>query len=93
MADKSDLLVLSNRGPLSFSRTPAGELRARRGAGGLVVTLGPGVERDGALWLAAASTPDDIEAASAGVLDADGFRVCPVAVDPDEYRAYYDVIA
>ena len=53
MAGDHDLLVLSNRGPLSISRSADGRCAARAGRGGLVVTLGPGVERDGALWLAA----------------------------------------
>ena len=63
------------------------------GGGGLVVTLGPGVERDRALWVAAAVGPDDQEAARRGLFDAEGFRVQPVMIDPDDYRAYYDVIA
>ncbi len=87
------LVVMSNRGPLSFGRDGSGELRARRGAGGLVVTLGPGVERDEALWVAAASSADDIEAARKGLLDAEGFHMRAVEIDAATYRAYYDVVA
>jgi trehalose 6-phosphate synthase len=93
MAGDNDLLVLCNRGPLSITRAADGTLVAKRGAGGLVVTLGPGVERDGALWVAAATGPDDNEAARQGLFHSEGFRVHPVIVDPDDYRAYYDVIA
>jgi trehalose 6-phosphate synthase len=94
VAGDNDLLVLSNRGPLSIRRTANHTLQGRRGGGGgLVVTLGPGVERDGALWVAAGVGPDDDEAARQGVFDAEGFRVQPVIIAPADYRAYYDVIA
>jgi trehalose 6-phosphate synthase len=95
MAGDNELLVLSNRGPLSVSRGADGNLTATRGGGGLVVTLGPGAERDSALWIAAAVGADDEEAARRGLFDGSGhgFRVQPVVVDPGDYRAYYGVIA
>jgi trehalose 6-phosphate synthase len=95
MAGDSELLILSNRGPLSMHRGSDGTLAARRGGGGLVVTLGPGAERDAALWVAAAVGPDDEEAARRGLFGAagQGFTVRPVVVDPADYRAYYGVVA
>jgi trehalose 6-phosphate synthase len=95
MAVDNELLVLSNRGPLSVSRGADGNLVAKRGGGGLVVTLGPGAERDSALWIAAAVGADDEEAARQGLFDGSGqgFRVHPVVVDPADYRAYYGVVA
>jgi trehalose 6-phosphate synthase len=93
MAGNNKLLVLSNRSPLSVTRDAGGTLTARRGGGGLVVTLGPGVERDKALWVAAGVGADDAEAAQAGLFDGDSFRVHPVMIDPEDYRAYYDVVA
>ena len=87
------LLVLANRAPLSFGRGPDGSLAARRAAGGLVATLGPGVVRAGALWVAAVTSPDDIEATRAGLLDAEGFHMRAVELSQETYRAYYDVIA
>jgi trehalose 6-phosphate synthase len=95
MAGHDELLILSNRGPLSVSRGADGNLIAQRGGGGLVVTLGPGAERDSALWIAAAVGADDEEAARRGLFDGSGhgFRVQPVVVDPAEYRAYYGVVA
>ncbi len=93
MPGDNDLLVLSNRGPLGISRASDGTLAARRGGGGLVVTVAPGVERDGALWLAAGVGADDREAAGRGLFESQGFRVRAVMVEPDDYRAYYDVIA
>jgi trehalose 6-phosphate synthase len=95
MAGDSELLILSNRGPLGVHRGPDGALVTRRGGGGLVVTLGPGAERDGALWVAAAVGSDDEEAARRGLFEGagQGFRVRPVVIDPADYRAYYGVVA
>jgi trehalose 6-phosphate synthase len=93
VAPASKLVVVSNRGPISFVRSPDGGLEARRGAGGLVVTLGPGAQRDGALWLAAAATAEDREGSASGAVTAGGFNFRAVAVEPDDYRAYYDVVA
>jgi trehalose 6-phosphate synthase len=93
MPPHDNLLVLSNRGPISYGRDPAGSLQAKRGAGGLVVTLGPGVVRDGALWMACAATDDDRDAARLGLEGAGGFRYRPVPVDQADYQGYYDVVA
>jgi trehalose 6-phosphate synthase len=95
MAGDNELLILSNRGPLSVHREANGTLSARRGGGGLVVTLGPGAERDGALWIAAAVGRDDEEAAQRGLFEGGGpgFRVRPVVIDAADYRAYYGVVA
>lgn len=89
----SKLLVVSNRGPISFVRDEDGRIRPRRGAGGLVVTLGPGAERDSALWLAAATSEEDREGAAGGAVSTGGLRYSPVLIDPDDYSAYYDVVA
>jgi trehalose 6-phosphate synthase len=93
MDASGSLLVVSNRGPISFVRDSAGNVQAKRGAGGLIVTLGPGAERDEALWLAAASTDEDREGARHGAVTSNGFRFVPVVVDPSDYSAYYDVVA
>ncbi|MDQ4096697.1 MAG: trehalose-6-phosphate synthase [Actinomycetota bacterium] len=87
------LVVVSNRGPITFSRGEDGGLVAKRGAGGLVSSLGPLVRDTGALWLAAAMTDEDREAAEKGSIEADGFRVRTMAIDVDTYRMFYDVVA
>jgi trehalose 6-phosphate synthase len=84
---------VSNRGPLTFSFGPDGELVSRRGAGGLVSSLGPLVRDSGASWLAAAVTDADRAAAASGEQDREGFRVRSLAVEPDIFRQYYDVIS
>jgi len=87
------VVVVSNRGPLSFRRDGDGILVARRGAGGLVSGLGPLVAGTDALWVAAAMSDGDREAAAAGVVDAEDFRVRLLSVDAETYRLAYDVVS
>ena len=75
-------MLVSNRGPVTFEQDAAGTLTSRRGAGGLVSGIGPLVSGTDAMWLAAAITDGDREAAAQGVVEADGFRVHLLAIDP-----------
>lgn len=93
MDAQGKLLVVSNRGPIGFVRDSTGTLRPKRGAGGLVVTLGPGAEQNEALWLAAAVTETEREGALQGPVSEGGLRFQPVVVEPSDYAAYYDVVA
>jgi trehalose 6-phosphate synthase len=70
-----------------------GELVAKRGAGGLISTLKPALAGRGALWIAAAIGEGDRKAAAAGPEEVDGVRVSLLAVDEDDYQAFYDVIS
>lgn len=88
-----NVVVVSNRGPLSFSWDSDGSLVARRGAGGLVSSLGPLVAGTGAGWVAAAISDADREAAARGLVEAEGFRLWSLAPDPDDYRMAYDIIS
>jgi trehalose 6-phosphate synthase len=87
------VVVVSNRGPLSFRVGDGGRIEATRGAGGLVSGLGPLVAGTGALWVAAAMGDGDRAAAAAGVVDAEDFRVRLVEVDAEAYRLAYDVVS
>ncbi|MCU1462624.1 MAG: alpha,alpha-trehalose-phosphate synthase [Acidimicrobiales bacterium] len=87
------MVVVSNRGPLSFTIDDEGGLIARRGAGGLVSSLAPLVRGTGATWMAAAISDGDRAAAGGGVIEAEGFRFRSLAIDPDVYRMAYDVIS
>jgi len=90
MADRP-VVIVSNRGPISYRRDN-GELVARRGAGGLVSGLAPLVAGTDTIWLAAALSDGDREAASLGVADADGLRVSLLDLDPAQHRMAYDVV-
>src|SRR5690349_17794373 len=59
------LIVASNRGPLSFSRSKAGEWRAKRGSGGLVTALAEIGRLAPVTWVSAAMDRDDRAAAAA----------------------------
>jgi len=87
------IVIVSNRGPVTFERQTDGSLASRRGAGGLVSGIGPLVAQSGATWLAAAMTDGDRQAAADGVVEADGFRVRLLALDPETYRLAYDVVS
>lgn len=85
------LVVVSNRGPVSFRLDDDGPV-ARRGAGGLVSALGPLVRGTDALWVAAAMTDGDRVVAGRGVTEAEGFRVRLLAFDDEEWRQHYDSV-
>jgi trehalose 6-phosphate synthase len=87
------IVLVSNRGPVTFHHDDAGRLVSRRGAGGLVSGIGPMVVESGATWLAAAITDGDRAAAAEGVVEADGFRVHLLSLDPETYRLAYDVVS
>jgi trehalose 6-phosphate synthase len=78
----SELIVVSNRGPVTYGRDAAGARVQRRGAGGLVTALrGLG----DVTWIASATTDEDrAVAAEGGTL---------VAHDPEAYRLFYEVVA
>src|SRR3954471_5097267 len=59
------LIVASNRGPLSFSRTKAGAWSAKRGSGGLVTALVEMGRLAPVTWVSAAMHRDDRAAAAA----------------------------
>jgi len=88
-----DLVIVSNRGPLSFTKEQDGTLVTTRGGGGLVSSLGPAVAGTGATWIAGAISDADREAASAGIVEAAGFRLRSLVVEPDAYRQFYEVVS
>jgi trehalose 6-phosphate synthase len=94
------LVIVSNRGPAQFERSPDGERVVRRGGGGLVTALSGLVAHRGALWIASAMTDEDIavarEAGASPVqveLDDVSYDVLMVESDPTAYEGFYNVIA
>jgi len=85
--------VVSNRGPLSFGHDDAGRILSRPGGGGLVSSLAPLIEGIGATWVAAAMSQADRQAAAGGLVEADGFRLRVLNLDPHAYRMAYDVVS
>jgi len=94
------LVIVSNRGPAQFERTPEGERTVRRGGGGLVTALSGLVAHRGALWIASAMTDEDVavsrEAAGEPVtqeLDGVTYDVLLVESDSEAYDRFYNIIA
>ncbi|MDT0304202.1 alpha,alpha-trehalose-phosphate synthase (UDP-forming) [Streptomonospora wellingtoniae] len=99
--DKAQLLVASNRGPVSFSIGEDGSLDYRRGGGGLVSGLSSVAETTDTLWVCAALTEADRTAAARapeGRLDLAGFdlgsmRVRMLDIPPDTFTDAYTRVA
>ena len=94
------LIVASNRGPVSYSHAEDGSLSATRGGGGMVsgMTSGLGaVAADGgALWLCAALSEADRDAARQGECAASGPGEIPVRmldIPADVFDAAYNRIS
>jgi trehalose 6-phosphate synthase len=86
------IVIVSNRGPVSFRLDDDGVPVPKRGAGGLVSGLAPLVRHTSTTWLAAAMTDADRLAAADGVIEAEGFRVHLVDTDPEDFRRHYDTV-
>ena len=87
----SPVVLVSNRGPVSFTEID-GRLVAKRGGGGLVSGLAPLVAGTDATWIAAALSDGDRTAAGEGVIDAADMKVRTLAIEPMTLRLAYDVV-
>jgi len=74
------VLVASNRGPVSYTHQDDGSLTARRGGGGLVSGLSAIGPDAGALWVCSALSDGDREAVRRGVGE-DGVRMLDIPAD------------
>jgi trehalose 6-phosphate synthase len=88
VSTKRPLIVVSNRGPVSYARDAAGTRVERRGGGGLVTALRGLVEQHEVTWIASAISDEDRVVAAEG-----GHDVVLVAHEPQAYDRYYNTIA
>ncbi|MFI8189624.1 trehalose-6-phosphate synthase [Streptomyces sp. NPDC085946] len=79
-AQGAQVLVASNRGPVSYEVREDGSLHAKRGGGGLVSGLSAIGPDAGALWVCSALSDGDREAVARGVGE-DGVRMLDVPAD------------
>ncbi|MFF7053279.1 trehalose-6-phosphate synthase [Streptomyces griseorubiginosus] len=84
------VLVASNRGPVSYELRENGELKAKRGGGGLVSGLSAIGPDAGALWVCSALSDGDREAVARGVGE-DGVRM--LAIPADVHADAYNGVA
>ncbi|MFD5536904.1 trehalose-6-phosphate synthase [Streptomyces sp. NPDC127079] len=95
----AEVLVASNRGPVSYEVHEDGALRAKRGGGGLVSGLSAIGPDANAVWVCAALSDGDREAvrrAGGGPLpaaDTGGQRVRMLDIDPGVFSDAYNGIA
>jgi trehalose 6-phosphate synthase len=91
-----EIVIASNRGPVSFVRED-GEVVAKRGAGGLVSALTGALQRSGGLWIASAMSEEDRERAKDPWVDLPGngakFSLRYLAFAPETYDAFYNGIS
>lgn len=98
MGQSVDVVIVSNRGPISFVRSGDG-YETKRGAGGLAGALDPVARRlgDRGAWIAAATTDDDRAALAAGATqdlnEQLGYSLHLLDIDLDTYARYYDVVS
>lgn len=101
MPGRRSLIVVSNRGPITYQPGPTGERVSRRGGGGLVTALRSFVSHHDVTWVASAITDEDREVVAEAAGDAveelgpDGspFRLRLVAHDSQAYDWYYNVVS
>jgi trehalose 6-phosphate synthase len=101
MDERRKLIVVANRGPVSYGRDANALRVARRGGGGLVTALRSLVARHDVTWIASAMTDEDRAVAEehGGTVfaetarDGSPYRLRLVAHDPTAYDWYYNVVA
>jgi trehalose 6-phosphate synthase len=96
------LILVSNRGPVTFRRDADGTRTSERGGGGLVTALLGLTEHTPALWISAGISEEDAAVdrearEEGGSFPLPGLGVDThgrfVDIDPETYHLYYNVIA
>jgi len=99
--DRRRLIVVSNRGPVTYDRDSSGVRIARRGGGGLVTAIDSLASRHDVTWIASALSEEDRSVAEEAGNDAydetsrrgSPFRLHLVDHDPVAFDRCYNVVA
>ena len=88
-------IVVSNRGPVTFTRGESGEREYSRGAGGLVTALNAVLRRaENAVWIASAQSEEDVAVSKEPApYEVEDLRVRLVEHDPRAYDLMYNELA
>ncbi|HLN16053.1 MAG TPA: trehalose-6-phosphate synthase [Acidimicrobiales bacterium] len=89
----AELVVVSNRGPLSFRFDDEGRPEPTGTGGGLAGTLRPLLTGTDTTWVAASMNEADRVAFAEGLMVEDGLRTVIVSPDAEAYRMAYDVVS
>lgn len=97
------LIVASNRGPISFTKNSSGGFSARQGHGGLVTAVSAVLQGKEATWIAAAMSEGDRSRAQKAIEDGETlitphgteskFKLRFVVPTTEAYHRYYNVIS
>ena len=96
MAQGERLVIVSNRGPVTFSRSEAGERTYSRGAGGLVTALNAvSRQSEEAVWIASAQGEEDVRVSREEPVpyEVEDLRVALVEHDAEAYDLMYNHLA
>lgn len=91
-ADLTDVVLVSNRGPVAF-RLEGDQVVPAPVGGGLAATLRPLMQGTGASWVACALGAADRRAVAEGKLASDGLHLDLIQPDEVTYDLAYNVIA
>ncbi|MDQ3891828.1 MAG: trehalose-6-phosphate synthase, partial [Actinomycetota bacterium] len=93
----AQFVIVSNRGPITFSRNEAGEREYSRGAGGLVTALNAvSRHRKDAVWIASAGSEEDARVAKESLdapYEVEGLKVVLVEHEEEAYNLMYNHLA
>ncbi len=87
------VVIVSNRGPLSFTLDAAGRPVPAGSAGGLAGSLHGMVAGTGAWWVACAMSDADRAAGEAGLMAEDGLHIATVSPERAIYDLAYDTVS
>ncbi|MES1247467.1 MAG: trehalose-6-phosphate synthase [Actinomycetota bacterium] len=101
MSPRRKIIVVANRGPVSYARDGGGMRVAKRGGGGLVSALRSLVTHHDVTWIGSAMTDEDRavaeehggEAFNETSREGASYRLRLVAHDPSAYDWFYNVVA
>ena len=100
--NERELVIVSNRGPVTFAHQDDGTFSARKGSGGFVTAVTAVASEHQPIWIAAAMTDGDRIRAEVARREGEGlidfgsppeFRLRFVVTEPDRYHKYYNVIS
>jgi trehalose 6-phosphate synthase len=89
------IIIVSNRGPFSFSIRD-GQPVAERGSGGLVTAISAVAREHEILWISCALTRGDhewLKQVGAGTQVVEDMKIRLITPDAKQYRAYYNIIS
>jgi trehalose 6-phosphate synthase len=101
VGERRKLIVVSNRGPVTYARGESGERVARRGGGGLVTALRSLVSEQDVTWIASAMSDEDraaareagAEAIEETARDGSPFRLRLIEHAETAYDHFYNVFS